>query len=192
MFSFFAFASYAVIACFTPGPNNIMSMTHAGRVGFAKSLRLLAGIATGFFLLLTACAFFSAALSQVIPIAMPYIRIAGALYLLYLAYKTVTDKGAHEERKNEASFLSGLLLQFVNPKTIVFGITIFSTFIVPYYSSALALLGFSALLAATGTAAIVSWALFGVVVTRFMERYQKAVNIAMGVLLVYCAVSLFL
>ncbi|WP_312815044.1 hypothetical protein [Sedimentibacter sp.] len=33
-----AFISYAFITSFTPGPNNIMSMTNATKYGFKKSL----------------------------------------------------------------------------------------------------------------------------------------------------------
>lgn len=34
MFNWFAFLTYAVITAATPGPNNIMSMSNGGRLGF--------------------------------------------------------------------------------------------------------------------------------------------------------------
>lgn len=37
MFNWLNFLSYAVITAITPGPNNIMSMSNAGRLGFRKS-----------------------------------------------------------------------------------------------------------------------------------------------------------
>lgn len=36
MFNWFAFLTYAVITAATPGPNNIMSMSNGGRLGFRE------------------------------------------------------------------------------------------------------------------------------------------------------------
>ena len=38
MFPWFSFLTYAVVTAMTPGPNNIMSMSNAGRKGFQKAL----------------------------------------------------------------------------------------------------------------------------------------------------------
>ena len=38
MFNWFAFLTYAVITAATPGPNNIMSMSNGGRLGFKGAL----------------------------------------------------------------------------------------------------------------------------------------------------------
>ena len=38
MFPWYAFLTYAVITAATPGPNNIMSMSNAGRLGFRRAL----------------------------------------------------------------------------------------------------------------------------------------------------------
>ncbi|HWJ02835.1 MAG TPA: lysine transporter LysE, partial [Verrucomicrobiae bacterium] len=35
--NFAAFLSYVLVTSFTPGPNNIMSMSNASRYGFKKS-----------------------------------------------------------------------------------------------------------------------------------------------------------
>jgi threonine/homoserine/homoserine lactone efflux protein len=88
--------------------------------------------------------------------------------------------------------MSGLLLQFVNPKVILYGITTVSTFIVPYYKSAFVLTGFSAILAFIGFVSTCCWALFGSMFQRFLIKNDKLVNTIMALLLVYCAVSLFL
>lgn len=38
MFNWFAFLTYAVITAATPRPNNIMSMSNGGRLGFNLTL----------------------------------------------------------------------------------------------------------------------------------------------------------
>ena len=65
--NFPAFLSYAIITTFTPGPNNIIAMSNAGRYGFKKSLFFNAGVSTGFFILFSLCSFFSALLFSIMP-----------------------------------------------------------------------------------------------------------------------------
>ena len=48
MFSWLNFLSYAVVTAATPGPNNIMSMSNASRLGFRRSFPFNLGIWLGF------------------------------------------------------------------------------------------------------------------------------------------------
>ena len=192
--NFAAFLSYVLVTTFTPGPNNIMSMSNASRYGFKKSIMFNVGIFFGFFIIIALCSVFSVALYSLIPSIKPIMTCIGAVYILWLAWKTYKSKphceNANKKRTN--TFLSGLLLQFVNPKVIIYGVTTVSTFIVPYYKSVLVLTNFSAFLAFVGFVATCCWSLFGSVFQKFLVKNDKVVNIVMALLLVYCAVSLFL
>ncbi len=44
MFPWYSFLTYAVITAATPGPNNVMSMSNAGRLGFRRALPFNLGI----------------------------------------------------------------------------------------------------------------------------------------------------
>lgn len=114
MFSWLNFLSYAVVTAVTPGPNNIMSMSNAGRLGFRKSFPFNLGIWAGFSVVMLASTFFCNMLSEVIPkIKMPML-IIGAIYMLWLAWKTVKGSAVIEEKQSKSSFLSGaLLLAFI-------------------------------------------------------------------------------
>jgi cysteine/O-acetylserine efflux protein len=186
-----AFASYVVLTTFTPGPNNIMSMSNASRHGFRGSSRFRLGELAGFFLVMAAAFVFTVALYKAIPAIKPYMTLVGAAYILWLAYKTLTSSPHDEAAASQNTFLSGMLLQFLNPKVILYGITVAATFIVPYYKSPAVLLAFAAGLALVGFCAVTSWALFGSVFQRFVTENHKVVNGVMGGLLIYCAVSLF-
>jgi threonine/homoserine/homoserine lactone efflux protein len=192
MLNTFAFVSYVVVNTFTPGPNNIMSMSNASRYGFRRALRFTAGVGAGFFLLVGIAITCTVALYNFIPMVKPYMTIAGASYIVWLAWKTVTSSSHESDNANECSFTSGMLLQFLNPKAILYSITAASTFIVPYFSSVPKLIGFSAALALVSVAATSLWALFGSVFRRFMADNRRLVGWVMGGLLIYCAVSLFL
>lgn len=192
--NFTAFLSYVFLTTFTPGPNNIMSMSNASRYGFKKSIRFNLGIFAGFFVIIALCSTFSVMLYNLIPSIKPIMTWIGAVYILWLAWKTYRST-PHGEGGNERAtntFSSGLLLQFVNPKVILYGITTVSTFIVPYYKSTVILAAFSLILAFVGFVATCCWALFGSVFQRFLANHDRIVNAVMVLLLVYCAISLFL
>lgn len=60
MFSWINFLSYAVATAVTPGPNNLMSMSNAGRLGFKRAFPFNLGILTGFAVVMLLCTFFAA------------------------------------------------------------------------------------------------------------------------------------
>lgn len=186
-----AFLSYVVMTTFTPGPNNIMAMSNATRYGFRSSARFRIGACLGFFGVIALAIAFTAALHGAMPTIKPLMTFIGAAYILWLAYKTATSSPHGKDSAAQNTFLAGMLLQFLNPKGILFAVTIAAVFIVPYYDSSAALVGFAAALALVGLTAMTCWALFGSVFERFMTRNHRLVNYVMGALLVYCAVSLF-
>lgn len=194
MLNIAAFSSYVLVTTFTPGPNNIMSMSNASRYGFKKSIKFNVGIFFGFLIIIALCSFFSIALYNLIPSIKPIMTCTGAVYIFWLAWKTLKSKPHSEDdnKKRTNTFLSGLLLQFVNPKVILYGVTTVSTFIVPYYKSVLVLTSFSAFLAFVAFVATCCWSLFGSLFQEFLSKNHKVFNIVMALLLVYCGVSLFL
>ncbi|SPF35025.1 Cysteine/O-acetylserine efflux protein [Candidatus Desulfosporosinus infrequens] len=193
MLSITAFSSYVLVTTFTPGPNNIMSMSNASRYGFRKSIKFNVGIFFGFFIIIALCSLFSIELYNLIPSVKSIMPFIGAIYILWLAWKTLKSKpqSVDATQKRTNTFMSGLLLQFVNPKVILYGITTVSTFIVPYYKSVLVLTGFSVLLALIGFVATCCWSLFGSLFQEFLSRNDKVFKIVMALLLVYCGISLF-
>ena len=186
------FLSYVAVSTFTPGPNNISSMSNAGRYGFWRSMAYRLGIASGFFVIMLAAALFSAVLLEKIPPLKPWLLALGAAYILWLAWKTYSGGGSHGSSQSDCTFLSGLLLQLVNVKVILYGITIMSTFVLPHTSSLAVYAGVSAFLAALAFVSTSSWALFGAAFSRFLSSHERLANTVMALLLVYCAVSLYL
>jgi threonine/homoserine/homoserine lactone efflux protein len=192
MFSWINFLTYAVITAATPGPNNIMSMSNAGRLGFKRSLPFNLGIWAGFSLVMLIGTVFCNALSAFIPkIKMPML-IIGAMYMLWLAWKTFKSSSEIKEDHSHSGFLSGLLLQFMNPKIYIYCIVSMEAYILPFYQGMRgALIFFALLLAFIGFAFTLCWSLFGSVFKLLFSKYAKVTNVVMALLLVYCAASLF-
>ena len=86
MFNWFAFLTYAVITAATPGPNNIMSMSNGGRLGFKGALPFNFDILAGFAAVMLICTAFCSTLTELIPAVKTPMLIAGAAYMLHLAW----------------------------------------------------------------------------------------------------------
>ena len=90
-------------------------------------------------------------------------------------------------------FASGLLLQFVNAKIYIYGIMSMEAYILPVYQGQiLPLAGYALLLAFIGFVFTLCWSAFGSLFKLIFSRHAKLVNSIMALLLVYCAVSLFM
>ncbi len=194
MFNWIGFLTYAVITAVTPGPNNLMSMSNAGRLGFHRALPFNLGIWAGFTVVMAACTLLSQFLYAVLPVIKTPMLFLGAGYMLYLAWKTFRSPGELEAREAAKSgFFSGLALQFINPKIYIYCILSMETYILPFYQDQpLPLLLFALLLAFIGFAFTLCWAAFGSAFRILFSRYAKVTNTVMALLLVWCAISLFL
>lgn len=192
-FPWMTFLSYAVITAATPGPNNIMSMSNAGRVGFRRAFPFNLGIWVGFSAVMVLCTFFCQSLSALLPKIKEPMLAAGALYMLWLAWKTYKSPPVAEGAdSSQGGFFSGLVLQFVNPKIYIYCIVSMEAYILPFYQGNWQALAFFALLLAwIGFVFTVLWSLFGSAFQLLFSRYAKVTNSVMALLLVYCAVSLF-
>lgn len=168
-------------------------MSNAVRLGFRRSVGFNFGILAGFAVVMTVCTAFSAALYSLLPKIKIILQFLGAAYMLYLAVKVLKSPfNSNQKNSKEASFLSGMLLQFANPKIYIYAITAMSLYILPVYQSFTALTGFTIVLSLIGASGSFVWALFGAAFCRFFSNYPKTVNLVMALLLVYCAISLFL
>jgi len=185
---------YAVVSAVTPGPNNIMAMSCAARVGLRKTLPFELGILAGFSLASVLCAVFCASLSAAIPSIQLPMKIFGAMYMLYLAYKIInTSKNIRERDVAGYGFITGMTLQFVNPKLYVYCIVSMQVYILPYFTGQWApVLGFALLLAFIGFACTMTWAAFGSSFKIVFVKHAKTTSAVMAMLLLYCAVALFL
>lgn len=188
-----SFLTYAVLTAATPGPNNIMSMSNGGRLGFWGAMPFNLGIWVGFSAVMVLCTAFCSGLSALIPKLKLPMLAAGAVYMLYLAWDTLRGTGEIQEDHSREGFRSGLLLQFINPKIYIYCILSMEAYILPvYHGQPLPLLAFALLLSSIGFGFTLCWSAFGALFRRIFSRYARAVNTVMALLLVWCAVSLFL
>jgi threonine/homoserine/homoserine lactone efflux protein len=171
-------------------------MNNGAKYGVKKSLPFCIGVATGFSLVLICCILCNLFLYRYIPKIVGVMTAFGAAYILYLAWIIWRDKP--KEAKNKRRSLDTLavptavLLQFVNPKGLLFGMTLITNFVFPYDQSVRA---FVVVLVFNWVVVVLScgcWVLFGSVFRSFFEKNRRILNGVMALLLVYCAASLFI
>ncbi len=100
------------------------------------------------------------------------------------------DNIERNEGNDKNLFIIGVLVQFINPKGILYGITVVSTFILPYYTSYFSYFIFSLFLGIVGLMSSSFWSLFGSIFQKFLAKYRQLFNIIMALLLVYSAISI--
>ncbi|MCK5598306.1 LysE family transporter [bacterium] len=184
------FLSYVIVVTFTPGPNNVIAMAIANNCGLKKSYKFIFGITSGVFIIFNLASFFNIFLLNIAPVIRPYTAIAGAIYMTYLGIVFLIQPEEKDMQKKELSYIQGILLQFINPKVLLYALTVYSTFIIPNASSKGVIFLFGIFLAVTAFTATSLWALFGAVFQRFLKKYRRPFNIAMAILLFYSAVSI--
>jgi cysteine/O-acetylserine efflux protein len=183
--------SFILISTFTPGPNNISSAAMGALHGCGNTLNYLVGITVGFLLVMFICAVASSWVLHLFPGIEPVLRYIGAAYTLYLAYGILKASYSFESAK-PLGFANGFLLQLFNPKLIIYGLTLFSTYLAPISAHLIQLIVAVILLALISLCAIAVWAAFGSVIKRYMHhpRARVALNVGLSVFLVITALDL--
>jgi threonine/homoserine/homoserine lactone efflux protein len=149
------------------------------------------GVAVGFLTLLLMACFFNLYLYTKLPVFQPIMQVVGAAYMLYLTLKILGLLPSKSKAQPQAlNFTTGIALQFLNVKAMLFALTITSSFIIPFFQSPVTLVLFAAFLASLTLLSTSAWTLFGTVFNRFLSKYDKPFKIVMASLLIYSALAL--
>jgi threonine/homoserine/homoserine lactone efflux protein len=187
---FGAFLGIAAIVIVVPGPDTALTVRNTLAGGRVRGIATAFGVCSGLLVWTIAA---SAGLAAVVTASQPLfdaLRIAGALYLVWLGVQTLRGHGASVDGQPRpgSGYRQGLLSNLGNPKIVVF-----FTSLLPQFAS-----GFAAL-AALGllfSALTLVWLVASAVVvararTAIMRpRVRRAVDTCAGVALVAFGVRL--
>ena len=184
------FFIYSVINAFTPGPGNILALNTVTNYGYKKGRPLYWGIFAGYYVVQIICAVFVFGVSTFLPDVPGIMKYIGAAYILWLAVHIALSKPTTDTVEKSASFLKGFLLQFVNVKIYLFGITALTGYITEYSASLWVLLLFEIIIATIGTIATLTWIGMGVLLQRAYQKYYRVINIILALMLSECVYSM--
>jgi cysteine/O-acetylserine efflux protein len=185
--------SYAMISIFTPGPSNISTASMAVIYGYKRTVNYQLGLSIGFFCVMLLSGWFSSTLLTNLPFIEPILRYTGAGYILYLAISILKASYSVSEKPSEPLKLrDGITLQLLNPKLIIFTLTLFSGFLISADSNKFMVLLFSVAFAALSFCSTSIWALFGTMIQTYLRdsRYKMRINLLLSLSLIYIALSL--
>ena len=180
------FLIYCIINAFTPGPGNILALNTVTNYGYKKGKPLFFGIFAGYYVVQILCAIFVYGVNSLLPNVMEVMKYIGAAYILWLAIHIAFSKKTSENTEQSASFLKGFMLQFVNVKIYMFGVTALTGYVVGYMFSFPALLFFELVIATIGTIATCTWIGLGVLIQKFYLRHFRVINIILALTLLEC------
>ncbi len=139
-----AFALISLGLVLTPGPNMLYLVSRSITQGRVAGLISLGGVACGFLVWLLAACVGLAALVAAAPGAFLVVKLAGAAYLLWLAWQTIRPGGqsVFAPRRLEAHspsrlFAMGLTTNLLNPKAAVLYASLLPQFVDPGQGSVL-------------------------------------------------------
>ena len=184
-------ATYCALMSSTPGPNNMMLTASGASFGYRRTLPQILGIAVGGLLLTLLCCLGLGALVIAVPGLQTFLRVAGALYLLWLAWRMLRSSVADAQMAQPLSFVQGCLFQLINPKSWTRAITLGAVFMPPELGPLQGALLVSVLGAVIGVPCVSIWALFGMAIRRWLSdaRMQRRFNAMMAAGLAIMAIS---
>lgn len=186
--TFLALVSFAFVTSITPGPNNIMLTASGVNFGFARTIPHMLGIGAGFTVMLLVVGFGLGAVFAASPVVQTALKIVGAAYMVWLAWK-MANAGAISERDDgdaaPMSFMAAALFQWINPKAWVMAIGAMAIYVRPDHVLA-DVLQVAAVFALINLPCVSTWAGFGHGLRRFLRDAARVrvFNIAMAALLV--------
>lgn len=131
-----AFSLATIVLAITPGPDMALQLSRAINYGRAHGLAAMAGAMSGIVVHTTLVAFGISVLIVAAPPLFLALKIAGAVYLLWLAWQAVTQGGglriAEASRRAPTvwqSYMTGVGINLLNPKVVLFFMTFLPQFV---------------------------------------------------------------
>lgn len=158
--------------------------------GWKKGSPLFFGIFSGYYVVQMICAVFVYGVSALLPNVLGVMKYIGAAYILWLAVHIAVGHPEEDGGEKSASFWKGFMLQFVNVKIYLFGITALTGYVTNYSTSLPVLVFFELVIATIGTAATSVWICTGLAVQKVYLRHYRVINMILAVTLLECVYSI--
>lgn len=134
---YLAFCAASLLLAAAPGPDNLFVLAQSALYGIKAGLLVVVGLCLGLCVQTLCAALGLAAVVAALPPLFWAIKLAGAAYLLYLAW--MAFRHARDENKmQQASAKSGLalvrrglIMNITNPKVQIFFLAFFPQFVAP-------------------------------------------------------------
>tara|TARA_B100001093_G_scaffold415368_1_gene405773 strand:- start:191 stop:781 length:591 start_codon:yes stop_codon:yes gene_type:complete len=188
-------ALFWIVAAYTPGPNNVIASYSGFNFGIKKTLPHIFGVTFGFTFLIFLLTIGLVNVFKIFPLIQVSLKYLGSIFLIYLAYKIYFSK-IDDEKKNDnpVKFIETFLFQFLNPKGVLIGIIIVSTYVEHgenylIYATQVVLFAF-----VVSLSSITFWTFVGKYLRKFAtnEKFIKYFNCVMSVFLLSSIITFYI
>ena len=192
---FLSMALFWIVAAYSPGPNNVVASYSGFNFGIKKTIPHIFGVTLGFTSLVIALTFGLVNIFKLFPIIQVVLKYLGSFFLIYLAYKIIFSKSSTEKKsENPISFLDTFIFQFLNPKGVLIGIIIVSSYVEygdNYLNYATQIVLFAFIISLSS---ITFWTFVGKYLRKFAtnEKFIKYFNYAMSGLLLLSIITFYI
>ena len=188
-------ALFWIVAAYTPGPNNVIASYSGFNFGIKKTLPHIFGVTFGFTFLIFLLTIGLVNVFKIFPLIQVSLKYLGSIFLIYLAYKIYFSKMDGEKKNdNPVKFIETFLFQFLNPKGVLIGIIIVSTYVEHgenylIYATQVVLFAF-----VVSLSSITFWTFVGKYLRKFAtnEKFIKYFNCVMSVLLLLSIITFYI
>lgn len=131
-----SFLLASVVLTLMPGPDILFVVAQSISGGWRKGVSVAVGLCSGLVVHTSAVALGVAAILSKSASGLLIVKVAGAAYLLYLAYKSWGENGVELTKGNEGAgyfrlVRIGFVMNVLNPKVLLFFLAFLPQFVVP-------------------------------------------------------------
>lgn len=182
----FALVGFAFATSVTPGPNNMMLLASGVNFGLRRTVPHMLGVSLGHALMVFLVGIGLAGVFVAFPALSVVLKVASAVYMLWLAWKIATSapKGPGAAAGRPFTFAQAAAFQWVNPKAWAMALSATTIYAPGPSVGAMALV--AVVFAAVNLPSVAVWAALGQGLRRWLAEGARlrAFNITMAVLLV--------
>jgi threonine/homoserine/homoserine lactone efflux protein len=186
--TFLPFLLFAFVASITPGPTNILVLSHSARYGFAAAVPIIFGACASAATLVLLVGTGAGTSLSALPIVLSAMQWLGVAWLSYLAWQIFSAPAvALETQGNDRrlSCMGAAGLQLINPKTWMMALAVVSVFAGAGEQRLLHVMYLSLAFFLISLPCLGAWALLGTGSQRWLRspRAMQHFNRCMGLLL---------
>ena len=188
-------ALFWFVTAYTPGPNNVVASYSGFNFGIAKTVPHILGVTLGFTSLVFFLTIGLINVFKLFPIIQIVMKYLGTLFLIYLAYKIASSNVSEEIKKeNPVKFIETFLFQYLNPKGVMVGIIVVSTYVdlgENYINHSIQVIFLAFLFSSTS---ITLWTFIGKFLRKFAtnDKFIKYFNYVMSCLLLLSIITFYI
>ncbi len=126
------FIGASVVLCFVPGPDNIFVLTQSAIRGWKVGILTTLGLCSGLIVHTSLVALGVSVIFQTSELAFQGLKIIGACYLVYLAYRATRSTKIDlrdSDEPNKSFYLTGVVMNITNPKVAIFFLVFLPQFV---------------------------------------------------------------